>query len=88
LSFNMSWNDSAKVLAAKLAMSNRQSLIPYDVRGEQTLHMRDQCYGSLAKARWTKHAIGELRQEKGDRTEPSAARRASILDPSGRVRYF
>ena len=32
---------------------------------EQTLRMRDQCDGSLAKASWTKRAIGELRQVSG-----------------------
>lgn len=32
---------------------------------EQTLRMRDQCHGSIAKASWTKQAIGELRQVKG-----------------------
>ncbi len=32
---------------------------------EQTLKMRDQCSGSLARADWTKDAIGELRQIPG-----------------------
>ena len=32
---------------------------------EQTLKMRDQCSGSLAKADWTKQAVGELREIKG-----------------------
>ena len=32
---------------------------------EQTLKMRDQCHGSLAKAHWTKLAVAELREVKG-----------------------
>lgn len=42
---------------------------------EQTLRMRDQCGGSLAKADWTKDAIGELRQIPG-----TAARVKQLLD--------
>jgi hypothetical protein len=57
------WNFAAHHLArlGDRDGSNRCAL----EAAEQTLKMRDQCSGSLARADWTKDAIGELRQIPG-----------------------
>lgn len=57
------WNFAAHHLArlGDKDGTNRCSL----AAAEQTLKMRDQCSGSLARADWTKDAIGELRQIPG-----------------------
>jgi len=57
------WNFAAHHLArlGDKGGANRCAL----AAAEQTLKMRDQCSGSLARADWTKDAIGELRQIPG-----------------------
>lgn len=57
------WNFAAHQLArlGDKDGANRCAL----AAAEQTLKMRDQCGGSLARADWTKDAIGELRQIPG-----------------------